>query len=190
VGLRPPFSSKCFNLNTRKSSFRGTQAPVQFEVLELEHTEILISWDSGPRSVKVLQHEHMRTQALSAARKQVIFPIHEFSFQFPKCIHQTSLLGTCCPYVHRYQLSGSYIRFEVRIACIAKNVILWVVTTCSVVGGWRCFGGICCLNLQDYECRLRNSLDYMDNLTRKVFMGPERGAEGEKPGDSLSSASL
>jgi hypothetical protein len=36
-------------------------------------------------------------------------------------------------------------------AAIVKIVLLWAVTTCSIVGGYRHFGGACCFCLQGWN---------------------------------------
>jgi len=39
-------------------------------------------------------------------------------------------------------------RFEAPEAMRIQVAVFWVVTPCSVVVGYRCFGGPCCLHLQ------------------------------------------
>jgi hypothetical protein len=42
-----------------------------------------------------------------------------------------------------------YTGFEVEMTVICQTVVSWVVTQCTLVSGYRSFGGISCLRLQD-----------------------------------------
>jgi len=42
----------------------------------------------------------------------------------------------------------TFTRFEIFTAMKIQVVILWVMTPCSDVAGYQCFGGNCCLHLQ------------------------------------------
>lgn len=50
------------------------------------------------------------------------------------------------------------VRFAVFTAAILRIVLLWAMTTCSLVGGYRHFGGACCFHLQGEMCMLKNWL--------------------------------
>jgi hypothetical protein len=41
-----------------------------------------------------------------------------------------------------------YLSFGALTAVIAQILVFWVVTPSSLVGGYRSFGGKCCLHLQ------------------------------------------
>jgi hypothetical protein len=54
------------------------------------------------------------------------------------------------------------IRFEVLMMYKIHAVVFWVMMLCNLIGGYSCFGGIWCLNLQGYSEPSWNVTSYIE----------------------------
>jgi hypothetical protein len=86
--------------------------------------------------------------------RTVILP--SWKMTYPLSSHVTKLHVITCMYVCMY-VSSEFLRR--RSGC----VLFWAVAPCSLVGGYQCFGEICCLRHQEWGSRfLRNVVTFCE----------------------------